>query len=75
MDQAIMITTPEGIAFAQLLARRGALRLEILGLRHSGGSVYALCKRAYNLKGSKQRVLNQLNTMIENVKAARVAGQ
>jgi hypothetical protein len=70
-----MISTPEGTAFAQLLARRGALRLEILGLRHSGGSVYALCKRAYNLKGSKQRVLEQVNAMIENIKAARVAGQ
>lgn len=71
MDRAIVIDTPAGIAFAQLCARRGALRLEILGLRHSGGSVYALCKREYGLRGNKQSVLNQLTSMIEAAKAAR----
>lgn len=73
MSKPITIDTPEGVAFAQLLTRRAALRLEILGLKHSRGSVYALCKRVYGLSGSKQSVLEQLNTMIEDIKAARAS--
>jgi hypothetical protein len=42
------------------LTRRAALSLECKGLRHSRGSVYALCKREYGLKGNKQSVLDQM---------------
>lgn len=43
------------------LTRRAALELECKGLRHSRGSVYALCKRDYDLKGTRERVLAQMN--------------
>jgi len=71
MERAIMIDTPDGIAFAQLLARRGALRLELLGLKRSGRSAYSICKEVYGLKGTRQRVLDQLCAMIENAKQAK----
>jgi len=66
----IMIDTPEGIAFAQLSARKNALKLECLGMRMSRGvSVYAICKRAYGLKGNKQRVLEQMEQMVKDALA------
>lgn len=59
------LVTSEGIDFYQLAARKAALGLEIKGLRHSSGrSVYALCKRVYNLKGSRASVYKQMQAMI-----------
>lgn len=49
----------------QVLAMRSALKLEILGIKHSRGSVYALVKRRFGFKGNKNRVLEQLNAYIE----------
>lgn len=49
----------------QILAMRSALKLEIAGLKHSRGSVYALVKKRFGFKGNKQRVLDQLNAYIE----------
>lgn len=34
-----MINTPEGIAYVQLAAVKGAIRLESLGMRRSGGNI------------------------------------
>jgi len=45
------------------LTRRAALSLECKGLHHSRGSVYALCKREYDLKGNKAHVLDQMNAI------------
>ena len=43
-----------------MLARRGALKLEIAGMRHSTGmSVSKLLKDLYGYTGNKERVLEQ----------------
>ena len=55
-----MITGKQNIDNAQYLVRKSALSLEILGMKSRGGSVYALCKREYGLKGSKQKVFDQM---------------
>lgn len=52
----------------QLLSRRGALSLEIKGMKRRGRSAYAICKEVYGLKGSRQKVLDQLNEMIVKMK-------
>jgi hypothetical protein len=39
--------------------------LEIKGLKFSRGSIYAHIKRAYNLKGNKEKVLKQFEELIE----------
>ena len=52
----------------QLLQWKYALKLEILGIRHSRGSVYAHVKRVLGLRGSKQRVLAQLEAVIATLK-------
>jgi hypothetical protein len=63
------IDTPEGINFFHLLSQRGALRLEIMGMRRSSGrSVYSIVKDEHGFKGTKQQVLDQLNEKIEEAK-------
>ena len=64
-----MVLTDWQITYHQILVQRGALRLEVAGMRHSSGrSVYAYVKQTYGFKGSKQRVLEQMNVMIEWLK-------
>lgn len=67
-----MIDSPEGIAFARMLALKGALRLETLGLTRRGRSVYSIVKEEFGLKGSKQKVYAQFVELVEDVKAGRV---
>lgn len=66
-----VIDTPDGIALAQLLARRGALRLEVLGMKRRGRSAYSICKEVYGLKGSKESVLKQMNALVEKAQTLR----
>lgn len=65
-DGTIVINTPEGIEMFQLLRLKSALKLELMGLKHSQGSVFAHIKRTYNFKGNKQTVLNQLADFISH---------
>lgn len=65
MNETIVLDTPEGINFFQLARVKAALKLEMIGLKNSRGSVYAYAKRAYGLKGSKQKVYEQLCAMVE----------
>ena len=71
MDSTIVLTHPDDIAFFRLLTLRSALKLETLGMKHSGGSVYARVKGEFGFKGDKARVLAQLVAYIEEVRAAR----
>jgi hypothetical protein len=41
-----------------------ALKLECLGMKRNGPSVYSIVKRDYNLKGSKQSVYEQLKSIL-----------
>jgi hypothetical protein len=66
-----VIDTPEGINFVQLVARKGALRLEMLGMRGRGPSAYSIIKSEYGLKGSRESVLAQMDTLIEKAFAVR----
>ena len=43
-----------------------ALKLECLGMKRRGSSVYSVVKAEYNLKGSKQSVYNQLAAILHN---------
>lgn len=53
----------------RLCTLRTALRLEILGMKRGGQSVYSLLKKEFNLKGTKQKVLEQTIALIEREKA------
>tara|TARA_Y100000768_G_scaffold330226_1_gene268812 strand:- start:1733 stop:1927 length:195 start_codon:yes stop_codon:yes gene_type:complete len=56
--------TPEQIDAFRLRALRGALKLEILGMRRGGRSVYSIVKEEFGFKGNKQKVLEQLEAKI-----------
>lgn len=61
-----MFTTKRDIELFRLLSLRGALKLEILGLKHSRGSIYAAVKREFGFKGNKKKVLAQLEQHISD---------
>ncbi len=73
-DGLIVIDTPEGIAFAQLCARRAALKLELVGLKRRGRTAYSICKEVYRLKGTRERVLAQLDALIADAHRANEGG-
>lgn len=61
---AIVLDTPEKIARFRLLALRGALKLEILGMTKRGQSAYKTLK-AEGFTGTRAQVLEQLNAHLE----------
>tara|TARA_Y100000310_G_scaffold345563_1_gene466684 strand:- start:3445 stop:3903 length:459 start_codon:yes stop_codon:yes gene_type:complete len=64
LDEAIAIDDPDRIELFRLLALRGALKLEIKGLKRRGRSAYAIVKDELGVRGSKQLVLRQLENHI-----------
>jgi hypothetical protein len=55
----------EQIAMFRMKALRGALKLEILGMKRRGRSVYSIVKEEFGFKGGKAKVLKQLELKIE----------
>ena len=53
-----MTTLTESQAY-RLISLKYALKLEMLGLKHSRGSAYATIKKEFGYKGSKQLVFDQ----------------
>ena len=63
-----MIYSKEKIGLAQMLARKHALRLELMGLKRPGQSVYSIIKQVHGLRGSKQSVYTQYCELVEKAK-------
>jgi hypothetical protein len=57
--------TPEDIWFAQLAARKAALKLELRGLSRHGRTAYSICKSEYGLKGTREQVLAQMERLVQ----------
>lgn len=66
MDKAVMITG-ENIDKFRLLTLRSALELEIAGMNRRGRSVYSIVKEEFGFKGSRVKVLAQLNDHIDTL--------
>lgn len=64
-----MITDTE---LFNMLAQKSALKLELAGLKHSRGSVYAHIKRTYGLRGNKQSVYTQFCELCEKAKGGNI---
>ena len=60
--------TPYKVDLYRLLSLRAALRLEVVGLRGRGKSAYSIAKQEFGVKGNKQKVLDQVNQMIQSMK-------
>lgn len=64
--------TPESIAFFRLAALKGAVGLELKGLKLSRGrSAVAIAKQQYGLKGSHPSIYQQLCAMVEKAIAEK----
>ena len=67
--------TPYKIDLYSLLALRAALRLEVVGLKGRGKSAYSIAKKELGVKGNKQKVLDQVNQMIQSMKDQQQQGE
>ena len=59
-----MYDSPKEIALFRIKSLRGALKLEILGMKRRGRSAYSIVKEEFGLKGNKQKVLEQLEKVL-----------
>jgi hypothetical protein len=69
------VTGPEGMNFYRMAALKGALSLEMKGLRVTRNfSAYATIKREFGLKGTRQSVYEQFCKLVDeqSSKVARV---
>ena len=67
IDEAIIISGKENIDRARLIALKGALRLEVVGMKNRGMSAYQIIKKEFSFKGSKKAVLEQLKNYINTI--------
>lgn len=58
------VLTGDAITRHRLKVLACALRLECKGMKRNGPSAYSIIKREYNLKGNKESVLKQFESMI-----------
>jgi len=64
----MIIDNPNHIELYRMQVQKQALKLEMHGMKTRGKSAYSLIKETYNLKGSKQKVLEQFTKIIEDIK-------
>ena len=64
----IVADTPYKLDLLTLLYLRRNLRLEVVGLKGRGRSAYSIAKEELSIKGNKQKVLDQVNQMIQSMK-------
>ena len=67
-NRGITITGTENINMFRLITLKHALKLEMLGMKRRGQSVYSIVKEEFGLKGNKQKVYNQLDNIITKIK-------
>ena len=67
----MIIDNPEDIDLYSIMSKRSALVLEMRGMKRRGRSAYSLIKEEFGLKGSKQKVFEQLTEIIEAIKEYR----
>ena len=67
--------TPYKIELYGLLSLRAALRMEVVGLRGRGKTAYSIAKQELGVKGNKQKVLDQVNQMIQSMKDQQQQGE
>ena len=66
-EKTIVADTPEAIDRFRLVALKGALKMEVLGMTRRGQSVYSIVKQEFGFKGNKASVLKQLEQKIKEI--------
>ena len=67
----MLITGKLQIKACQIIAQRGAVRLESLGMRHSGGNITPKLKKHYGMKRNATHadVIAKLNEELASIEA------
>lgn len=63
-NNSIVCDTPETIDAFRLLSMRGRFKMELVGMKGRGRSMYSIVKALYGFKGNKQSVFNQYENML-----------
>ena len=63
----IVADTPYKLDLLTLLYLRRNLRLEVVGLKGRGRTAYSVLKQELGIKGNRQKVLDQVNQMIQSM--------
>ena len=63
-----LIAEPDKIRYFQMLARRQALKLELMGMKRRGRTAYSICKSEYGLRGNRKRVYDQMLRLCEKTR-------
>jgi hypothetical protein len=58
------VLTGESITNYRAKVLLSALKLECMGMKRRGRSIYSIVKAEFNLKGNKLSVLNQLESIL-----------
>jgi len=66
MNEGFCISGEENVRNVRILTLRAALKLELKGMKSRGSSAYSIIKREFGFKGSKAKVLEQLNDFIDD---------
>lgn len=70
-----IVVTGNSISLFRMLSLRGSLRLEVRGMKRSRGpSAYSIIKDEFGLKGTKEKVLEQFNKLVEEAGRAHQQG-
>ena len=68
MSDSIVIDTPDGIAFFRLAALKGALSMQVAGLKLSRNrSATGIAKQSYGLKGQAKTMLPIVEQQVEDL--------
>lgn len=70
MEKTTVLDTSDGIAFFQLATLKSALKLELLGMRHSRGSALKVAKRM-GYKGNRETVYKAVCDEVDKRLAAK----
>jgi hypothetical protein len=65
LPEATIADTPAAIEAFMLLRLKGALKLEIAGMKCRGHSAYAMIKQKFGLKGNKEKVYEQYVALLK----------
>ena len=71
----IVADTPYKLDLLTLLYLRRNLRLEVVGLKGRGRTAYSVLKQELGIKGNRQKVLDQVNQMIQSMKDQQQQGE
>ena len=60
----MMIDNPQ---LMQMIVQKHALKLEMLGMKRRGRSVYSIIKEEFGLKGNRQKVYDTMTEIINTI--------